>query len=85
MLFVCFCALPIPVVWVVSAYCIILSRAHAEMFAINLSIFSVAAEVASQTNIIFQNATFGGKELNVIVLSQLKKKGGGEQNSYLLI
>lgn len=33
----------------------------------------MSAEVANQTNIIFQNATLGGKELNPAVLTQLKK------------
>lgn len=67
-----FAPVPLPVVWVVSAYCIILSRADAEMLAIHLSIFPVSAEVANQTNIIFQNATSGGKELNPVALSQKK-------------
>lgn len=36
--------------------------------------FPVSVEVANQTNIIFQNATLGGKELNPVVLTQPKKK-----------
>lgn len=72
-----FCSLfaPVPflVVWVVSAHYIILSRAHAEMLAIHLSIFLMSAEVANETNIIFQNATSGGKELYPVVLIQTKK------------
>lgn len=30
----------------------------------------MSAEVANKTNIIFQNATLGGKELNSLALSQ---------------
>lgn len=73
-----FCSLfaPVPflVVWVVSAHYIILSRAHAEMLAIHLSIFPMSAVVVNQTNVIFQNATFGGKELYPVVLIQTEKK-----------
>jgi len=43
------------------------------MLAIHLSVFPMSAEVANQTNIIFQNATLGGKELNSVVLTQPEK------------
>jgi len=69
-----FAPVQLPVVWVVSAYCIILSRAHAEVLAIHLSIFPVSDEVANQTNIIFQNATLSDKELNPVVLTQPEKQ-----------
>lgn len=50
------------------------------MLAIHLGIFPLSAEAANQTNIIFQNATLGGKELNTIVLSQPGKKAQPQIN-----
>lgn len=69
-----FAPVPLSIVWVVSAYCIILSWAHAEMLAIHLGIFPLSAEVANQTNIVFQNATLGVRGVNPkSIFSQEKK------------